>query len=67
MHLDMAIVVTFKDFVSPVAGIILNPSTARAFVNVVNRNHGSEVAVDLVLERLMELDERGELPKLFFI
>ncbi|MCI0364740.1 MAG: hypothetical protein L0Y44_12740 [Phycisphaerales bacterium] len=64
IDLDQAISHAFIDFARPAEVIILDPSFARAFSNVVVRFHGAPVAADIVLSRLLDLDRDGRLPVL---
>jgi hypothetical protein len=62
MDLDRAIKVAYEDFALPVETLLLAASPARAFCRVVVRLHRSSVAPEIILHRLIDLGERGELP-----
>ena len=62
MELDRAIQEAFEDFALSVEDIILHVKPATAFCRTVIRRHGAPLSNEVILERLLDLDQRGELP-----
>ena len=62
MKLDRVLRQTYGDFRLPVSQIVMHPGPARAFCNTVQRRLKKvEIPIEVLLKRLMDLDDRGEL------